>query len=107
MKPTLEDLRLSAEGCGHKVRRLLSPLGAVQIIEDDPTGAHEMFTDWNPPENAEQDRECLKELRKRGFSLSMSANGECYATRNFVVILTCDWEDFACLALAEIVRREK
>lgn len=67
MKPTLEDLRRSAEFCG---KRFAEPHRPEIICIWEPIGENRTAVRWNPPESAEQDRELLHKLLEAGYSVS-------------------------------------
>ena len=128
MTLSTKELIASAKGCGWKGKERDD--GAVECKKfaiDQKTGKpykgqYEGLVTmawpivWNPAENAEQDRMCLKELLRRGYDVFYGEDNEheiapgtkyqldgsrkCY-------IETCPAEEFAAKALAHIVEGEK
>lgn len=102
MKPTLEDLRLSAEACGRSIREFNNEIEALY------PGHVRYWQRWNPPENPAQNWECVEELLRRGYGVEYQQM-ELHRLRknDDYEYFNCDAKDFACLALAELKRREK
>ena len=71
MKPTLDDLRRSAQFCGYEMVAQKEPileLRDVVLLMVDNLGTTANI-EWNPPENAEQDRELRDALLKAGYMM--------------------------------------
>ena len=98
-------LELSAKGCG---------VDTYEEVEDGLTAHIENSNPfvWNPAENAEQDRMCMKAILARGYSLAYKESGGHgilllikgdYGEGDF---FECPMEEFAARALAHIVESE-